>query len=91
MTVLHLVPSLCTIRIVDVLAVLEPGGYLTAHIPPSSVTQTLAHLRQTIRPVQRLIQTFRNAGYPVYYTREGHPPSLSTLSSRELFRSRNNP
>ncbi|KAI1608881.1 isochorismatase [Exophiala viscosa] len=31
------------------------------------------------------------AEYPVFFTREGHSPDLSTLSSREKFRSRNNP
>ena len=34
---------------------------------------------------------FREKGFSIYYTREGHRPDLSTLSSRELARSRNNP
>lgn len=38
-----------------------------------------------------LLDTFREQGFKVYHTREGHRPDLSTLSSRELYRSRNNP
>lgn len=34
---------------------------------------------------------FRAARFPIFHTREGHRPDLSTLSKRELFRSRNNP
>lgn len=63
---------------------------------------------QTLIPkLQRLLHTFRSAGFPVYHTREGnctlkfldtgvtdislgHRPDLSTLSSREAYRSRNN-
>jgi len=29
--------------------------------------------------------------FPIYHTREGHRPDLSSLPPRELFRSRNNP
>lgn len=37
------------------------------------------------------MDAFRAKGYPVFHTREGHRPDLSTLSRRELHRSRNNP
>ncbi|PQE09289.1 isochorismatase family hydrolase protein [Rutstroemia sp. NJR-2017a BVV2] len=40
--------------------------------------------------VQELLNSCREAGFPVYHTREGHRPDLSTLSSREKFRSKNN-
>lgn len=58
-----------------------------------------------IPKIQRLLHTFRSAGFPVYHTREGkhpkicrrystdflgHRSDLSTLSSREAYRSRNN-
>ncbi|KAI9639926.1 hypothetical protein NHQ30_011702 [Ciborinia camelliae] len=35
-----------------------------------------------------LLEACRANGFPVYHTREGHRPDLSTLSSREKFRSR---
>lgn len=47
--------------------------------------------RSIIPNIQKLLSSFRDASFPVFFTREGHPPSLSTLSSREQFRSRNNP
>lgn len=40
--------------------------------------------------LQLLLQAFRNAGFPIYHTREGHRPDLSTLWPREGYRSRNN-
>lgn len=63
----------------------SPGGYLEAQ--GISITPT----RAVIAQIQLLLAAFREAGYPVYHTREGHRPDLSTLSSRELLRSRNNP
>jgi nicotinamidase-related amidase len=46
--------------------------------------------RTIIPRIKALLTTFRSHGFPIYHTREGHRPDLSTLSSRELFRSRNN-
>ncbi|KAK5040079.1 hypothetical protein LTS07_000576 [Exophiala sideris] len=47
---------------------------------------------QGIMPFLHIIlEHTRAAGYPVFFTREGHRPNLSTLSSREKFRSKNNP
>jgi nicotinamidase-related amidase len=46
--------------------------------------------REIIPRVQNLLTTFRAYGFPIYHTREGHRPDLSTLSSRELTRSKNN-
>ncbi|MCJ1410683.1 hypothetical protein MMC19_004769 [Ptychographa xylographoides] len=46
--------------------------------------------RAVIPNIQALLQAFREVGFPVYHTREGHRPDLSTLSSRERYRSKNN-
>ncbi|KIW15210.1 hypothetical protein PV08_05255 [Exophiala spinifera] len=62
-----------------------PGGYLDAQ--GLSIEST----RAIIPRIQELLDAFRKGGYQVYHTREGHRPDLSTLSSRELLRSRNNP
>ncbi|KAE8447905.1 hypothetical protein EG329_009977 [Mollisiaceae sp. DMI_Dod_QoI] len=57
----------------------------------------LVHQGYDLTPVQSIIPTlqnlliaFRSHGFTIYHTREGHRPDLSTLSSRELLRSRNN-
>ncbi|OCT46289.1 Peroxyureidoacrylate/ureidoacrylate amidohydrolase RutB [Cladophialophora carrionii] len=47
--------------------------------------------RNLIPTIQALLSAARRAGFPVFFTREGHRPDLSTLSSRERFRSRKNP
>jgi nicotinamidase-related amidase len=59
----------------------ERGGYITE-------SQGYEPLRSVIEPIQKLVKSFREAQFPIYYTREGHRPDLSTLSSRELQRSR---
>ncbi|KAI6844057.1 hypothetical protein KC340_g975 [Hortaea werneckii] len=63
----------------------EEGGYL------SSQGYDLSAIRSIIPKIQTLLSTFRQAGLPIFHTREGHRPDLSDLSSRELFCSRNNP
>ncbi|KAJ5751972.1 hypothetical protein N7520_008889 [Penicillium odoratum] len=50
----------------------------------------ISEAQALIPKIQRLLMAFRTAGFPVYHTREGHRPDLSTLSSREAHRSRNN-
>ncbi|KAJ5438156.1 uncharacterized protein N7458_009154 [Penicillium daleae] len=60
------------------------GGYMHYQGYDISPAQAL------IPKLQGLLQAFRSAGFPVYHTREGHRPDLSTLSSRESYRSRNN-
>ncbi|KAJ9154949.1 Isochorismatase family [Pleurostoma richardsiae] len=62
----------------------SPGGYLDAQ------GISIQPMRDVIPPIQSLLQAFRSAGFQVYHTREGHRPDLSTLSSRERLRSRNN-
>lgn len=64
--------------------VCAPGGYL------ASQGISIQPMRDVIPPIKSLLEAFRTAGFPVYHTREGHRPDLSTLSSRELHRSRNN-
>jgi nicotinamidase-related amidase len=59
----------------------EPGGYITG-------SQGYEPLRAVIPNVGVLVEHFRACGFPVYFTREGHRPDLSTLSSRERYRSR---
>lgn len=62
-----------------------PGGYMDwqgVSIEPA---------RAIIPQIQSLLAAFRNAGFQIYHTREGHRPDLSTLSSREQLRSRLNP
>lgn len=79
-------PESTALIIVDMqLDFCSPGGYLDSQ--GLSVEPT----RAVIPHIASLLAAFRNAGFPVYHTREGHRPDLSTLSSRELFRSRNNP
>ncbi|PCH40786.1 Isochorismatase hydrolase [Wolfiporia cocos MD-104 SS10] len=52
---------------------------------------SIANTRAVIPQVVRLLETFRANGFPIYHTREGHRPDLSTLSPRERFRTRNVP
>lgn len=67
------------------LPVCSPGGYAAYQgIPIEPVLSVIPR-------IQSLLAAFRQAGYQVYHTREGHRPDLSTLSQRELNRSRNNP
>ncbi|KAI4862719.1 isochorismatase family protein [Hypoxylon rubiginosum] len=63
----------------------SPGGYLDFQ------GISIKPMRDIIPQIQSLVEAFRAAGYAIYHTREGHRPDLSTLSSRELWRSRNNP
>ncbi|KAH8694624.1 isochorismatase family protein [Ilyonectria robusta] len=62
----------------------SPGGYLDAQ------GISIEPMRAVIPQIKSLLDAFRAAGFPIYHTREGHRPDLSTLSSRELARSRNN-
>jgi len=62
-----------------------PGGYLEFQGFDISSTRAI------IPNIQSLLQAFRELGFQIYHTREGHRPDLSTLSRREHFRSRNNP
>ncbi|EIM80196.1 Isochorismatase hydrolase [Stereum hirsutum FP-91666 SS1] len=63
----------------------SPGGYLEHQGYP------LEPMRAPIPHISTLLNYFRSNRYPIFHTREGHRPDLSTLSPRELLRSRNNP
>lgn len=60
---------------------LSPGGYL------SSQSYSLERFQALIPRLRSLLSTFRLANFPIYHTREGHMPSMSTVSTRELHRS----
>lgn len=64
--------------------VCSPEGYL-AH-----QGYDIAPVRAVIPHIQTLLASFRQKGFAIYHTREGHRPDLSTLSSRESARSKNN-
>ncbi|KAL9112586.1 MAG: hypothetical protein Q9227_003157 [Pyrenula ochraceoflavens] len=61
------------------------GGYLSAQgIDP-------APCRAVIPKISQLLEAFRKyQGFHIYFTREGHRPSLATLPEREKYRSTNN-
>ncbi|KKY21441.1 putative isochorismatase family [Phaeomoniella chlamydospora] len=63
----------------------EHGGYLTAQ------GYSVDGVRKIIPNLVNILSAFRASGFPVYHTREGHRPDLSTLSDRERVRSKNNP
>ncbi|OQU94665.1 hypothetical protein CLAIMM_00995 [Cladophialophora immunda] len=63
----------------------EVGGYFDCQ------GYDVADARAIIPAIHALLSTARKGSFPVFFTREGHRPDLSTLSSRERFRSRNNP
>jgi nicotinamidase-related amidase len=60
---------------------LSPGGYL------SSQGYSLTGFTALIPRLRSLLSTFRSADFPIYHTREGHAPDMTTVSSRELHRS----
>ncbi|TFK42927.1 isochorismatase family protein [Crucibulum laeve] len=63
----------------------SPVGYL-AH-----QGYNISQSRAPIPHIASLLCAFREAGYPIFHTREGHRSDLSDLTERELSRSRNNP
>ncbi|TAQ87883.1 hypothetical protein B7494_g3799 [Chlorociboria aeruginascens] len=62
----------------------SPEGYLQFQ------GYDITPMRAIIPRIQSILSSFRERGFPIYHTREGHRPDLSTLSSRESVRSRNN-
>jgi nicotinamidase-related amidase len=48
----------------------------------------LVNTRRPIKPMQRLFDRLRAAGYPIVHTREGHRPDLSDLPANKQWRSR---
>ncbi|KAH8672081.1 putative Peroxyureidoacrylate/ureidoacrylate amidohydrolase RutB [Tricladium varicosporioides] len=62
----------------------SPKGYLVHQ------GYDISPVREIIPRLQHLLEVFREHGFTIYHTREGHRPDLSTLSSRERIRSKNN-
>jgi len=68
-----------------------PRTRLWCTISVTFLISDIAPLRKPIPAIQKLLEQFRRLKFPIYHTREGHRPDLSTIPARELFRSRNNP
>lgn len=67
-------PERCALLIIDMQRdFLEPGGF------GESLGNDVSLLRRAIEPIQRVLAAWRNAGLPVFHTREGHKPDLSDL------------
>ncbi|KAF1945835.1 isochorismatase family protein [Clathrospora elynae] len=63
---------------------LSPHGYLATQ------GYTTTRFEPLIPRLASLLSTFRRAGFPVLFTREGHAANMATVSSREAHRSRVN-
>jgi biuret amidohydrolase len=59
-----------------------PGGYI------DGLGYDLTNARATIQPIRRVLERFRQGGYHVMHTREGHRPDLSDLPANKRWRSR---
>ncbi|KAJ5054513.1 uncharacterized protein L3040_000784 [Drepanopeziza brunnea f. sp. 'multigermtubi'] len=79
-------PTTTALMIIDMqLDFCSPDGYLVHQ------GYDISPVRAIIPRLQTLLSLFRTHAFPIYHTREGHRPDLSTLSPREAHRSRLNP
>lgn len=74
-------PDACALLVIDMQRdFLEPGGF------GESLGNNVGRLRQAIPPLQRLLTAWRDRGWPVLHTREGHAPDLADLTLAKRFR-----
>ena len=79
----ELVPEKCALLIIDMQRdFLEPGGF------GEMLGNDVSQLRGTIEPNQRLLATWRERGWNVIHTREGHRPDLADLPPAKKIRGR---
>lgn len=76
-------PERCALLIIDMQRdFLEPGGF------GETLGNDVSLLRSAIEPNKCLLAVWREAGLPVFHTREGHLPDLSDLPESKLKRGR---
>lgn len=76
-------PNRCALLIIDMQRdFLEPGGF------GEMLGNDVSQLRRTIAPNQRLLAAWRDQGWPVIHTREGHRPDLADLPPTKKIRGR---
>ena len=79
----ELTPGACALVIIDMQRdFLEPGGF------GEMLGNDVSQLRRTIEPNQRLLHAWRDLGFPVLHTREGHRPDLADLPPSKKRRGR---
>ena len=76
-------PDKCALLLIDMQRdFLEPGGF------GEMLGNDVSQLRRTIGPNQRLLAAWRDRGWQVMHTREGHRPDLSDLPHAKKIRGR---